>query len=232
MNLTNYLHLITQPQSGIGKSYIAFLLRQYLESEKNLKTYSIKEFNIILWDKIFEFFFTHDQQNLLIDIDSVYYESFEQYLTEADILKTISDLKNKIIYHNIFTPGRNGEGTRRTLEYISGQIEKRVGETIIWENHNCGITLKQQTKGKFSRLSELTEFKSIESKIKSIILLPAESFCFQRDLSSHIFTGQTFDQAIFRSENNIIYRQRLYQIKKRTFEAIKNGNIGIRTANN
>ncbi len=58
-----------------------------------------------------------------------------------------------------------------------------------------------------------------------IIHLPAQSYYFQKDLSSHIFSGQTFNQAITRSENNLIFRQRLYQIKKRTFEDIKNAGI-------
>ena len=34
-------------------------------------------------------------------------------------------------------------------------------------------------------------------------------------------SGKTFNQAIHDSNYNLIYRQRLYQIQKRTFEAIK-----------
>lgn len=231
--MNNFIHLISQPQPGIGKSYIAYIFKQYLKSKVPLKTYSIEKLNISLWDKIFDLFFNQERQNFIIDVDSAFYEPFKQYLAETNILNSISsDSKNEIIHHNIFTPGRNGERTRDTLDYISGQVKKRVGQTIVWENQNCGITLKQQTKGQFSRLSELPEFKHIKDDINSIIHLPAEAVCFQKDLSSHILSGQTFDQAIYKSGNNLIYRQRLYKIKKRTFEAIENGNVRFRTTNN
>ncbi len=120
MNLNNTLHLIAQPQSGIGKSYIVFLLRQYLEAKAKINFYSIQETNIQLWDKIFDKFFIRAQQNFLIDVDSAAYEPFKKYIAETNLLNSISDFENKVIYHNIFTPGQNGEKFIETLNYISG----------------------------------------------------------------------------------------------------------------
>ncbi len=223
--LNNQLHLILQPQSGIGKSYIANILGQYFELKFRIKSYSIYKKSISFWDNLFESFFTKDQQVFIINISSTLYKEFKEYMDEAKVLKSISTSTHSIFNHYVFTPGRNGEGLHETLNFISTATKKRVGQGIVWENYNLGITLKEHTKGQFSCLSELPEFKNTEVNISKSILLPAESFYYKKDLSSHILSGHTFDQAINNSENNIIYRQRLYQIKKRTFEAIEHAGI-------
>ena len=40
------IHMILQPQSGIGKKYIAFLLKQYLSQKFDVKFFSIQDKNI------------------------------------------------------------------------------------------------------------------------------------------------------------------------------------------
>lgn len=223
--MDNSIHIILQPQSGIGKKYIAFILKQYLISKNKVKYYSIQEKNIPLWDQILDEFFTRKNQIFIIVISSACFEYFQSYLNETKILVTGSQIKDQIFNHYIFTPGRNGEGVKNTLDFILCDIKKRSGKNIIWENYNLGITLKEFTKGQYSRVTELPEYKQIESDVFEVVHLPAQSFYFQKELSSHVQSGQTFDQAIYNSENNLTSRQRLYQIKKRTFGAIENAGI-------
>ena len=219
------IHMILQPQSGIGKKYIAFLLKQYLSQKFDVKFFSIQDKNITLWDELFEEFITQENQTLILVISSIYCKEFQIYLDETQLLKFILNSDKRLLNHYIFTPGRNGDRIQKTFNFICTDIKKRAGQAVVWENYNLGTTLKEQTKGQFSCLSELPEFKKIEPDINANILLPAESFYFKKDLSFHILSGQTFDQAILNSKNNLIYRQRLYQIKKRTFGAIENAGL-------
>ncbi len=221
--LNNKIHLISQPQSGIGKSYISFLLRQYLETKFDVKQFSIKEKNTASWDQIFESFFSPGSKTFIINVNSFLYETFKNYISEAKVLELIADPKDTIIYHNIFSSGRNGENTKETINYVARKIQSRVGQTIVWENQNSGISLKQHSRGRYIRFSDLPEFGPLKENIEKIIFLKPESYYFQKDLSIHILSDKTFDQAIHNSEYNLIYRQRLYQIKKQTFEAIEHG---------
>lgn len=223
--MNSQIHLILQPHSGVGKSYIAFLLKQYFELTNSIKSYSIQDKNILFWDTIFEDIFIKGPQIIIINISSAVYEIFQKYLNETNILNLLSESNCSIYNHYIFTPGRTGIKLNKTLQFIQSEVIKRAGHSVVWENYNLGTTLKEYTKGQFSRLYEYLEFIKIKLTIHKTILLPEESFYHKKDLYSHILSGTAFDHAIYNSKNNLIYRQRLYQIKKRALEVIENAGI-------
>ncbi|MBU2629300.1 MAG: hypothetical protein KKE61_11845 [Proteobacteria bacterium] len=220
----NKIHILLQQQADIGKKYISFLLKQYLAEKSDINYFYIQEKNTSFWDEIFNRFFTTKKAIFIISVNSSCFFYFKKYLEETNLLESIDESENNIFNHCVFSPGRKGEGAKETLDQIFCSI-KKPGHTVVWENDNPGIKINGFTRGKDFRLKEFSEFKRIEKEVYAIISLPAESINFQKDLSVHINTGKTFDQAIYTAENNVIFRQRLYRIKKRSFEAIKNAGI-------
>ena len=222
--LANLLHVFLQPQFGIGKTYISFLLRQYLSDQTNINYTHIQNKNIPLWDQLFDNFFNLKNAIFIIFVSSICFADFKKYLTEAMLLETIEKSGNKLFNHYVFTPGRAGENFKEIHDYIVSNIEKS-GMTIIWENKTLGTTIKEYTKGKYSKIEDLPEFQNIKNDTCKIISLPTESYYFQKDLSFFLRSGETFNQAIYKTENNIIFRQRLFQIRKKTYGFIKNAGI-------
>jgi len=225
MILNNSIHIFLQPQSNIGKGYISLLLKQYLSEKNDIGYFLIKKKNIALWDDLFNEIVKQKKTVFIISVSSICFVEFSKYLRETKIFNSIKALEIDVFNHYIFTPGRNGEGVQEIFNFIASTIKKRSGKNIIWENNNLGTTLKNYTKGQCSMLKDFPGFKEIKNDIFTTIYLPAETLCFQKDLSFHIRSGKTFNQAIYHSPNNLIFRQRLYQIKKRTFKAMENGSI-------
>jgi len=225
LKLNNTIHLILQPQSGIGKKYIASLLKQYLSQKFNIKSFFIKNKNIELWDEIFSDLFEQNKSTFLIAVSSSCFTSFKNYLKDIKFFKSIKVSNNSLFRHYIFTPGRNGENFKKTLNFIINNLKKSDIKNYVWENNNIGTTTENYTKGKYLRFQNLPELKQLKRPAFKTIYLPEESFCFQKDLASHICSRQTFHQAIYKSQNNLIFRQRIYQFKKRLFKELLNANI-------
>ena len=223
--LNNSVHFIAQPQSSIGKRYIAHLLKQYLAGRGDINYYSFQKKDIILWDKVFSSFFEQNRFSFIITVSSSCFTEFTKYLTENKFFESVKSSGRMLFNHYIFTPGRNGEDFKKTFNYILNALKNRSGNNVVWENDNLGTTIQNHTKGQYSKLKDFPEFQKIERRKYSTIHLPAETFCFQKDLSTHIRSGETFDQAIYDSGKNLIFRQRLYQLKNRYFGAIKNAGI-------
>lgn len=223
--MSNNIHLILQPQSGIGKKYIASILKQYLSQKFNIKSFFIKNKNIDLWDEIFSDFFEQDKLTFLISVSSSCYISFKNYLNEIDFFKSIKVSNSSLFRHYIFTPGRNGENFKKTLNFILNNLTKSDNDNYVWENNNIGTTTENYTKGNYLRFQNLPELKKLEKAVYKTIYLPEESFCFQKDLASHICSKETFNQAIYKSQNNLIFRQRIYQFKNRLFKELLNAGI-------
>lgn len=223
MILNDSIHLVAQPQTSIGKKFIASLLEQYLTEIGDVKLFFIQTKDISLWDNIFSPFFENTRSNFIIAVKSSCIIEFMKYLTEIKFFKTALSSDTFLFNHFIFSPGRHGEQLKETLNFLSDTLDRIPGNNVVWENDNLGTTIYDCTNGQYSRLQDFPEYTQLSKNIYSTVYLPAESYYFQKDLSKHIINGQTFDQAIYSPENNLIYRQRLYQIKKRIFEAIKNG---------
>ena len=218
-NLNNSLHLFLKTQATI-ELYIPFLLKEYFLSLKyNFKLYQINEKIYSFWDEIFQEILNLPDHTFIITVNPKYSDDFKNYLSETQILKLLLSSQFNIYHHNIFTPGRIGEGVEDTLNSLLSN-SKKEGKTIIWENDNLGKTLKEHTKGKFSRLKELPEFWAIKDDIYGIIYLPAENYYFQKDFSFFLCSGESFDDAIHKTENNIIMRSRLFRLKNRIFKTI------------
>ena len=213
------LHLFLQPQAT-SESYIPFLLKEYFLSLKyNFKLYQINEKKISFWDEIFQEILTLQDHTYIITVNSKQSDDFKNYLSETQILTLLLSSQCNVYHHNIFTSGRTGEGVEETLNYLCSN-SKNEGKNIIWENDNLGKTLKEHTKGKFSRLKELPEFWEIKDDIYGIIYLPAENYYFQKDFSFFLCSGESFDEAIRKADKNIIMRSRLFRIKNRIFKTI------------
>ena len=223
--MNNSVHLILQPQANVGKNYIGSLLSQYLDRKGSVSFVVMDKHNPVLWDKVLDEIFNPDKTPFVVVIRSHCFETFQAYLNEAEIIKTILSSEIKLTNHYVFTSGRNGDYLDKTLDFICESVETRSGVNVIWENDNMGTTFSYGTNGKYPRLSNFPVFKKIKNHISSCIYLRPESYYFQKDLSSHIRSGKTFDHEVRLSTNDLVYRQRLYHIQKKIFREIQNAGI-------
>jgi hypothetical protein len=156
----NNIHLILQGKGGVGKSLIAVMVTQYVQSKGGAvicadtdpvnKTFSkylsldvapvnIEENGNIItkkFDPLMEQIISTDS-DFVIDNGSATFMALTKYLVENDIYQVMSENGKKVFIHSVLVAGQAQSDTYDGLTELIGKVNK-FAKVVIWENEFWG----------------------------------------------------------------------------------------------
>jgi hypothetical protein len=237
------IHLMLQGKGGIGKSFAAYLLAQFLDakgkkplcfdSDPINKTFSgykgldIKLFDIMEDDEIDVRRFdalvdevANSSQDVIIDSGASSFVAMLSYLLNNGSAEIWADHGHQLILHVIITGGQSQLDTISGFTQMANQFSPDV-QFVIWLNPYWGQIERDGVA--FEQMKAHQEHKD---KIRSQITIPtfkAETFGF--DLACLLKDRQTFAEAQARADISIASRQRLKIMQEKLFGELENAKI-------
>lgn len=232
------IHIVLQGKGGVGKSFIAALLAQYLIQEgkkplcidtdpgnatfhgyKGLNVQHVdimegEEINPIMFDKVIEMV-AGSEDDVIIDNGATSFIPLANYLISTDIPALLQSMGHLLIIHTVIT---GGQALLDTVGGFSKLITQFPNEArfVVWLNPYWGPV---EDEGK-----EFTEFKAYKQNAKrvaAIIEIPSfQHQTFGRNLSDMLKARLTFDEAVGSPTLPIVTRQRLTMIRRDIYKRL------------
>lgn len=232
------IHLLLQGKGGVGKSYVASILFQYLRKHElpvigydtdpvnatfaGYKEFGVKTIDLMRGDDIDPLRFDQlidaacaleDNSHLVIDSGASCFVALCSYLKANHALDILSAEGQEIVMHTVVTGGQAMGDTLAGLRSLA----KNFPETpkAVWLNPYFGeISLDGNDFYSFKVYAEDAE------AFRAVIELPAlRADTFGRDLDNILSRRVSFDAAV-KSSLPIMTRSRLFNIWKDIEEAI------------
>jgi len=237
------IHIVLQGKGGVGKSVIAALLAQYLQSKgkkpicidtdpvnatfhgyKGLgaKHLQIMEDNVINarnFDSLVETIST-TKADAVIDNGASSFIPLTEYLISNQVFQLFAEMGHQVIIHMVVTGGQALADTTTGVDQLIKQIPVE-GQVVIWLNPYWG-PIEHEGKD-FEHLGVYLKHKA---RMSAIIRIPAlKEETYGRDLSDMLQARQTFDEALATKSLTIMTRQRLKIVKGLVFDQLENAPV-------
>lgn len=227
------IHMTLQGKGGVGKSYVAYILSQYLREKgeilcidtdpvnhtlSSIKSLDVKFINILNdenidqrnFDKLIEVIFSSKgkNENCVIDCGSSSFIPFTTYIQENDIIDFFKENGLTIYIHVILTGGQSLEDTVRGLDYIIKKFSITT-KIVIWLNEFFGKVMNNNKK-----FEEMKIFHNHKNSLFGIITIPEmNKSTFGTDIKDMLENKITFDDYINSDKFMIMPRQRIKKVK-------------------
>lgn len=232
--------MVLQGKGGVGKSYSASLIAQFLLSKNeplisidtdpnNRTLYSIKNLKAKYlnlfdederldernFDKLMELAFSNIGSNFLIDNGATSFLPLLSYIVENDIFTMLSEHFDVYI-HIPITGGQAQDDTLNGMEQLINAHSKNV-KFIIWVNEYHGKI--KDIDGK--PFEEMDIYKKNKSKILAVLLLKQQNEkTFGRDLEEMTKAKLTFDEVNDNPNFQLMSKQRLKIYQQEVFSQL------------
>jgi hypothetical protein len=231
------VHLILQGKGGVGKSYAAVLLAQYLR-EKGLvvtcfdsdplnqtlagftaldvkkvdfleQTEKGRRINPRRFDDLVEEIAKQpDGSHVIIDTGSSSFVPLVQYLVAHDVFSVLSKLGHEVVVHTILTGGQALLDTLHGAVQLVKQLEGV--RFVVWLNPFWG-PVSEDGKG----LEQMKVYQDIKKRIEAVVALPAYSEeLLPQDVGAMLKKRLTFKQAVESPDFTLMSRHRLSVAQK------------------
>lgn len=233
------VHIVLQEKGGIGKSFVANMLLQYLTAQGkpvagldtdpsnatlacyeslNVQQLDIMEgnrINIKLFDELIMLIHSTDE-DYVIDIGSSNFIGFNEYAVSQNIYSLIESLGPKVYLHIIVV---GGEAKGQTLVGLNKIVSNDVpnDSVIIWENEHFGKIDENM------RVLESVGIKEISEKIHGgVILEQVNNDLEGDDLRAMQKKHYTFEDIKESDSFNFVEKLRLNEFRKKLWEKLDN----------
>jgi hypothetical protein len=156
----NNIHLILQGKGGVGKSLVASLVAQYVQSKGNTvicadtdpvnRTFAkylsldvapieiAESGNIVTkkFDPLMEMIVSTDS-DFVIDNGAATFMPLTKYLVENDIYQVMVEHGKKVFIHSVLVGGQGQSDTFDGLAELIGKVNK-FAKVVVWENEFWG----------------------------------------------------------------------------------------------
>lgn len=243
------VNLVIGTKGGIGKSFVAASLAQYVmevmtaakralplcyDIDPNCKTFSSlkglkvsfldimteKEIDKRKFDSLFQNICNAGKgDTVIIDSGGNTYIPLIKYMTDNEIFELLITEKHEVALHIPISGGAELLTTMRCFAELGIATPDEV-RLVPWLNPFHGsLAYKGQT-------FETTAFyKDLSSRIPGIVNLPTWASDMQVDVTELFKSNKTYEEGIQDGSNNIIVRQRLRTAKRKLYSAIQAANI-------
>lgn len=233
------IHLILQGKGGVGKTFIAAMLAQFLKRDggpdplcidtdpvnasfsgyKALKVHPLSildngEVNKRGFDALIELIASNDVPTV-VDNGASSFLPLSSYLLANGVLGLLHDMGRPVILHTVVTGGQALGDT--VAGFTSMATSYPIGaDIVVWLNPYFGpIELEGRSFEAFSSV------KAHKSRIGGIIAIPVfDADTFGRDLADMVSDHLTFDEAANDTKRPIMVRQRLAMTKRSIFAEV------------
>ncbi|WP_435896227.1 conjugal transfer protein TraL (plasmid) [Bartonella heixiaziensis] len=229
-----------QGKGGVGKSFVASLVMQYLLENKievkgidtdpvnqtfaNYKKFNVKHLKLLEqsvviprnFDTLIEELLNSNCQ-YIIDNGATTFLPLAYYLKENEAFDILANAKKNVIIHTIITGGQALADTLSGLFSICTQIPK-TADVVVWKNEFFGPIVANE-----KSFEEMKIFKETKDRISAIITIPQQtSSTFGEDIKTMLDKKLTFNEVKDSNEFSIMAKSRLTRVKNMLFEQISN----------
>ncbi|SCY53708.1 AAA family ATPase [Nitrosospira sp. Nsp13] len=227
------IHMVLQGKGGVGKSFTAALLAQYmmLKGQKPLcidtdpvnatfhgyKALNVQRLQIMEGDEINPRYFdalieliVPSEEGAIIDNGASSFVPLAHYLISNQVPALLQELGHELVLHTVITGGQ------ALLDTISGFVQLATQfpqETrfVVWLNPYWG-PIEHEGKG----FTDLKAYRDNKARVSAIIQIPQlKEQTYGRDLSDMLQQRLTFDEALGMKSLAIMARQRLKIVRDR-----------------
>ncbi|MBA2709015.1 MAG: conjugal transfer protein TraL [Tatlockia sp.] len=232
------VHLLLQGKGGIGKSFVAITLAQYITCKRqkpqcidtdgvNLTFHGFRALNvepvaILNGNEIhisrFESLIKQislSGNEVIIDTGSNAFLPLSHHLIHNKIPMRLQGMGHTCIVHTIIAGGQALFDTVNGFTQLISQFKDNT-QFVVWLNPYWGAV---EQKGK--TFEEMKAYKENKHRISALVYLPKlKEETFGYDLTQMLKERLTFDEAIANPSRFIITRQRLTMIRRQLYEQI------------
>ena len=233
------IHVFLQGKGGVGKSFCATMLAQYLLDHDRtvlcidtdpvnmtfasylrfqairLDLMTGKNIDPLKFDQIIEQISTTDAENIIIDNGSSSFVAFSNFLLENTIPAMLTEEGHQMLLHTIVTGGTGQYDTVHGFASLAQQFEGTL--LYVWLNPYLGNI---EHEGKL--FTEFRPYLDNANRVAGIIEIPAfPPETFGVNFAEMLKSRKTFAEATAPEvQLPIMTRHRLKMIQKRIYDAI------------
>ena len=232
-------HFILQGKGGIGKTFIATLIAQYLKQADpdllcldtdpvnatfssfrslNVHPISILEgnnnINERLFDNMMEQIIKTDS-NVVIDNGAASYIPLSTYLIDNEAFIAIKDSGKQVILHSVIAGGLAQDTTVSDFATLTSQLPAGV-QVIVWLNEYFGPI---EANGK--TFQEMKAYLDNKHSVTAIIQLPKRTEnTYGSDIATMLKRRLTFDEALQSDDFFVMPKQRIKIVQRSIYEQL------------
>lgn len=230
------IHMVLQGKGGVGKSFVAALLAQYMMQKgqhplcidtdpvnstfygykgldvRRLQIMDGDEINARNFDALIELI-APTQQGVIIDNGASSFVPLAHYLISNQVPAMLQAMGHELVLHTLIT---GGQALLDTVSGFSQLVTQFPDEArfVVWLNPYWG-PIEHQGK----RFTELKAYGDNKERVSAIVEIPLlKEQTFGRDLSDMLQSRLTFDEAIMKESLSIMSRQRLKIVRGKLFD--------------
>lgn len=235
----NNIHLILQGKGGVGKSLIAVLLAQYLQSkgEKIIcadtdpvnKTFTMypsldvahieiaEKGNVIQakFDNLMNMILENDS-DFIVDNGASTFMPLTRYLAENDVYQVMSESGKKIYIHSVLTGGQALNDTYNGFADLLSKVNQ-FAKIVVWENEFWGKVLYEGS----HRITSTKLYKEADKdkKIAGIVNIVdrSQSDTFVGDMKKMTSKNMTLNDVMNSTEFTLWEKNRLKKLVEAVF---------------
>jgi hypothetical protein len=238
------VHFVMQGKGGVGKTFIASLLAQYLSDNRSddalplrlidtdpvnatfsqFRAWPVERLQIQdegstrinerRFDDLMEVLL-REPADFVIDNGAASFVPLSNYLTENAAIEMLVQTGHRVCIHSVLTGGQGFGDTLNGFNQTAGQMPEAV-ELFVWLNPYFG---KVEHSGK--QFKEMAAYKQHKARIRAVVEIPDQSSdTFGADLRAMLEQKLTFNEAVASDQFNIMSRQRLTMMRKVVYERL------------
>ena len=240
------LHLTLGDKGGIGKSFIAALMAQYIIDNvdgpkpicldldmKNRTLSRYSELNVELIDMrtdgdidrskfdilINRVASANDDDTIIVDVGGNVYVSMTDYMRVNEVYEMIMSIGVEIILHIPIVGGGDMFPTLATLDETMSNTPSDV-MVSVWINQKNG---KVEYQGK--SFEESDRYYDYEDRIRTVTYIPLWRADMQVNVAEMLEEAVTFDQAVRMDIFDLMAKQRLTMAKRYLYASIEKSRV-------
>lgn len=238
------IHLILQGKGGVGKSFLAAMLAQYLMSREtsvfcvdadpenptfaSYKSLHVNKIKLIkdddidreMFDKLVLMIADEKGQDVILDSGASSFVALSAYMIQNDTVSALANNGFKVIIHTVVAGGQEFEETLKGVWRLAKKFPDDA-ELFLWKNEykgECGVIKPGDDER--TPLEKLTLFTDIQSRIMAMVHLKKQPELFEKDIRQMVSLGMTFDD-VDKSPDvknfNFITKNRIFKFKREVF---------------
>jgi hypothetical protein len=230
------IHIILTGKGGVGKSYIATILAQYLGNETfcadtdpsnptfaSYKAIGAKHFDIMTkdmdidrsrFDYLIEEMLQHEG-DCLVDNGSSSFLPMMAYIVKNNVFEFLREAGKKVVIHSVLI---GGLGVEETTRGVSALLQSQAAPIVVWENELYGPVVSQGM-----RFSETSIFKKHQAQIVGVVRIAnRDNDMYGQTLHKMTSLKLTFDEVDKSMDFVSMEKQRTRTVRRDIFGQLDN----------
>ena len=231
------VHMVAQGKGGMGKTFIASLVVQYLQGKTthlhcydtdpqnhsfaNYPAFNAEVINILNdddsintrpFDDLVEALIYQDGF-AVVDNGSATFSPLMNYMAENDTANALAEEGVRLVFH---VPLDGGQALTECVKGLDKILEKHNADVIVWLNeHNGKIELKGKT------FKEFSVYKANQERILGIVKIESlAADTYGKDITTMTEMNLTFEEVKVSPEFRFAEKRRLNMVKESIFSQL------------